>query len=176
MSATTVNDRDTKVTARKIRGSGRMKDGRKRSPFSMVVMFLLALLWSVPTIGLLVTSLRTRDAAATSGWWEAPWAGGWTTSNYGRVIEQADLGNAFLSGSSKEDQGEPSLLAFLPSNLFETDKVEESDSRFRIGDADHAMEIFGHGPQVGACSPFEKGRTRRNAPWYIASEFSRNWR
>lgn len=98
MSATTVNDRSTRVTAEKVRGSGRMKDGRKRSPFAMVTMFLLALLWSIPTIGLLVTSLRTRDAAATSGWWEAPWAGGWTTSNYGRVIEQADLGNAFLNG------------------------------------------------------------------------------
>ncbi|MFK5633493.1 MULTISPECIES: carbohydrate ABC transporter permease [unclassified Ornithinimicrobium] len=78
--------------------AGRLKDGRQRSPFSMVVMLLLAILWSLPTVGLLVTSLRTRDAAATSGWWEALWKGGWTTDNYGRVFEQADMGNAFING------------------------------------------------------------------------------
>src|SRR5690606_39120598 len=88
----------TTVTASRIRGSGRMKDRRQRSTFSMVVMGLLALLWTVPTIGLLVTSLRTRDAAATTGWWEALWAGGWTTENYSRVFEQANLSTAFLIG------------------------------------------------------------------------------
>lgn len=31
----------------------------------------LVLLWVIPTIGLLVTSLRDRDAIATSGWWTA---------------------------------------------------------------------------------------------------------
>jgi alpha-glucoside transport system permease protein len=88
----------TTVTASRIRGSGRLKDGRQRSPFSMVMMTLLSLLWLVPTVGLLVTSFRTRDAAATSGWWEALWVGGWTTQNYSDVFEQADMGNAFLNG------------------------------------------------------------------------------
>ncbi|WP_289019400.1 carbohydrate ABC transporter permease [uncultured Ornithinimicrobium sp.] len=78
--------------------AGRLKDGRQRSVVSMVTMFLLALLWTLPTLGLLVTSFRTRDAAATSGWWEALWKGGWTADNYARVFEQADLGNAFLNG------------------------------------------------------------------------------
>lgn len=78
--------------------AGRLKDGRQRSPVSMVVMLLLAILWTLPTLGLLVTSFRTRDAAATSGWWEALWKGGWTASNYRQVFEQADLGTAFLNG------------------------------------------------------------------------------
>ncbi len=98
MSDTTVSDRDTAVTPSKIRGSGRLKDGRRRSPFAMVVMAVLVLLWITPTLGLLVTSFRTRDAAATSGWWEALWTGGWTTRNYAAVIEQANLGSAFLNG------------------------------------------------------------------------------
>ena len=97
MSATTAEDRTT-VTPKKSGGAGRLKDGRQRSPFSMVVMLLLAILWSLPTVGLLITSFRTRDAAATSGWWEAFWKGGWTTGNYRQVFEQADLGNAFLNG------------------------------------------------------------------------------
>ncbi len=88
----------TTVTASRIRGSGRLKDGRRRSPFSMVVMLLLAILWTLPTLGLLVTSFRTREAAATSGWWSALWEGGWTASNYRQVFEQADLGGAFLNG------------------------------------------------------------------------------
>ncbi|MFB9731961.1 carbohydrate ABC transporter permease [Ornithinimicrobium kibberense] len=78
--------------------AGRLKDGRQRSVVSMVTMFLLAVLWTLPTLGLLITSFRTRDAAATSGWWAALWEGGWTTENYARVFEQADLGNAFLNG------------------------------------------------------------------------------
>src|SRR5690606_37307574 len=97
MSATTAEDR-TAVTPKKSRGAGRLKDGRQRSPFSMVIMLLLAVLWSLPTLGLLITSFRTRDAAETSGWWEAFWKGGWTTGNYRQVFEQADLGNAFLNG------------------------------------------------------------------------------
>lgn len=96
MSATTATPETT--ASPRPKGAGRLKDGRERSPFSMVVMLLLAILWTLPTVGLLVTSLRTRDAAATSGWWEALWKGGWTTENYSRVIEQADLGNAFLNG------------------------------------------------------------------------------
>lgn len=78
--------------------AGRLKDGRQRSPFSMVVMLLLAVLWTVPTLGLLITSLRKREVAATSGWWEALWTGGWTFDNYRQVFEQADMGNAFLNG------------------------------------------------------------------------------
>ena len=97
MSATTAVPAETAAPTRRY-GAGRLKDGRPRSPFSMVVMLLLAVLWTLPTIGLLVTSLRTREAAATSGWWEALWKGGWTTDNYSRVIDQADLGNAFLNG------------------------------------------------------------------------------
>lgn len=77
-----------------------MKDGRPRSLFSIVTMTLLALLWSVPTLGLLVTSFRTREDAAGSGWWTAlfnPFGTGWTTDNYRRVFENQDMGSAFLN-------------------------------------------------------------------------------
>src|SRR5699024_12226987 len=47
---------------------GTMKDGRKRSPLAMIAMPILALLWTVPTLGLLITSLRSREAAASTGW------------------------------------------------------------------------------------------------------------
>ena len=79
----------------------RMKDGRYRSPFSMVVMFVLAVLWFLPTLGRLITSLQTRDSALRGGWWEAiykPFERSWTFQNYVRVFEMQDMGNAFLNG------------------------------------------------------------------------------
>lgn len=73
-----------------------MADGRQRSRFSIVVMALLCLLWTIPTIGLLVTSFRTRDAAATHGWWEI-FSGGWTFDNYDNVFNGNDMGGAFVN-------------------------------------------------------------------------------
>ena len=77
-----------------------MKDGRPRSNFSIVVMVLLCLLWTLPTLGLLVTSFRSRDDVVTSGWWTAifnPFGTGWTFSNYRGVFEGTEMGNAFLN-------------------------------------------------------------------------------
>lgn len=52
-------------------------------------LILLALLWSVPTIGLLVSSFRTEDAVLSSGWWEVftqPGAAELTLNNYATVL------------------------------------------------------------------------------------------
>lgn len=77
--------------------TGRLKDGRQRSPFSMVTMLILAVIWSLPTLGLLINSFRPREVAEVTGWWQI-WRSGWTFENYTRVVEQADLGSAFLNG------------------------------------------------------------------------------
>ena len=77
-----------------------MKDGRPRSPFSIATMAVLALLWTIPTIGLLVTSFRTREDAATSGWWSAlfnPFGASWTTSNYQGAWTGSDLSSGFIN-------------------------------------------------------------------------------
>lgn len=71
-----------------------MKDGRRRSVFATIAMPLLAILWTIPTIGLLVTSFRSREAAASTGWWTSLWEGGWTLDNYAQV-----LGDPSISGS-----------------------------------------------------------------------------
>jgi alpha-glucoside transport system permease protein len=63
---------------------------RHRSPSGVVLgatAVLIALVWIVPTVGLLVTSLRTKEAASRSGWWTilndfAP-----TLSNYVQVLQ-----------------------------------------------------------------------------------------
>jgi alpha-glucoside transport system permease protein len=82
---------------------GAMKSRRTGgSILPKLLLAFLCLLWTIPTIGLLVTSLRTRDAANTSGWWQGinPFSeafGGWTLSNYDQVINGNDMGNAFLN-------------------------------------------------------------------------------
>jgi len=80
--------------------AGKLADGRPRSPFSMVVMTLLAVLWTIPTIGLFITSFRTRDAALTSGWWTTlvdPFGTGWTMENYRNVLDGREMGGGLLN-------------------------------------------------------------------------------
>jgi len=93
------------------KGSGLMADGRPRSTFSIVTMVLLCLLWTVPTIGLLVTSFRTREDAAATGWWNAllnPIESSWTFANYEGVFTgTADMGNGFLN----------SILVAIPATI-----------------------------------------------------------
>ena len=87
-----------------------MKDGRPRSPFSVTVMVLVVLLWTLPTIGLLVTSFRTRDDAQTSGWWSAlfnPFGADWTTSNYAGVWSGQDFATGFIN----------SLVVAIPATI-----------------------------------------------------------
>ncbi len=77
-----------------------MRDGRRRSWVAIVTMVVLCLLWTIPTIGLLVTSFRTRTDAASSGWWHAlfnPFGTSWTFGNYHKVFQDADLGAGFLN-------------------------------------------------------------------------------
>ncbi len=81
-------------------GRGLMSDGRPRSPVSIITMAFLVLLWTVPTLGLLVTSFRNRTDASESGWWTIlfnPGNAGWTTDNYRRVFEGTDLGIGFVN-------------------------------------------------------------------------------
>jgi alpha-glucoside transport system permease protein len=82
----------------KPRVAGVMRDGRKRSVVAIITMTVLAVLWTLPTVGLLITSLRNRDAAVSSGWWTALVNGGWTTENYSRIMESnADIGGSFIN-------------------------------------------------------------------------------
>jgi len=79
---------------------GIMRDGRPRSLAAIVTMIVLCLLWTVPTLGLLVTSFRSRDDITTSGWWTAvfnPFGTSWTLSNYDRMFDGTNMGSGFLN-------------------------------------------------------------------------------
>ncbi len=78
-----------------------------RLPLHAVVI-LLCLLWFVPSLGLLVSSLRPKAAILSSGWWTSlspPFS--FTLLNYEHVIAQAGMGRSFLN----------SLLITVPSTV-----------------------------------------------------------
>jgi len=81
--------------------SAAMADGRRKSWFSRVTLAVLCVLWTVPTLGLLVTSFRDRTDIETSGWWEAlanPFSTTWTLANYQGVLTgQTDMAGAFIN-------------------------------------------------------------------------------
>lgn len=52
-----------------------------------IAALLLVLLWTVPTLGLLVSSFRDRDQIAASGWWRAAFTA--TTSGFVRAGTEA---------------------------------------------------------------------------------------
>ncbi len=77
-----------------------------RAPIHIIVIGLVVL-WSVPTIALLISSFRDPTAIASSGWWNALTDWDFTLSNYERVLDQRGMGRAFMN----------SLLIAVPSTL-----------------------------------------------------------
>ncbi|CAN5882939.1 carbohydrate ABC transporter permease [soil metagenome] len=68
--------------------------------FARIVLVLVCVAWSVPTIGLLVTSFRPIDEINAGGWWSAilqPWNNTWGLQNYGEVLNDNDMGTAFVN-------------------------------------------------------------------------------
>ncbi|MGL5864601.1 MAG: carbohydrate ABC transporter permease [Dermatophilaceae bacterium] len=58
------------------------------SPWASVVAIVIAVLWTTPTLGLLVTSFRGQRDINTSGWWTAfSDPGGFTLDNYRQALE-----------------------------------------------------------------------------------------
>ena len=56
------------------------------SPWASFVVILLTFVWTIPTLGLLITSLRPAADAQNSGWWTFFTNPAVTWSNYSEVI------------------------------------------------------------------------------------------
>jgi alpha-glucoside transport system permease protein len=76
-----------------------------KSPVHLALIFIAAL-WLVPTVALLVTSVRPRSDTLSSGWWHV-FQSHLTLGNYGEVIHAGGMGHAFLN----------SLYITLPSTI-----------------------------------------------------------
>jgi alpha-glucoside transport system permease protein len=56
------------------------------SPIATALVVLLTVLWTIPTLGLLITSLRPKDLAQSTGWWTVFANPTLTLSNYSEVL------------------------------------------------------------------------------------------
>jgi alpha-glucoside transport system permease protein len=77
-----------------------VKSSRKTSKVSLLVLSVLAIIWLLPTIGLLITSVRERTEAQRTGWWDVilnPLSQKWEFSSYASVLSESDLGKSFIS-------------------------------------------------------------------------------
>jgi alpha-glucoside transport system permease protein len=73
-----------------------------------LVTVLIAVLWTMPTIGLLLSSFRPREAINSTGWWTFFGDPEVTLGNYQDVLVDGRLGSFFLN----------SLVITIPSVLF----------------------------------------------------------
>jgi alpha-glucoside transport system permease protein len=76
-----------------------------------ISLALLVFVWLFPTVGLLVSSFRTSDQIATSGWWKA------------MVASQSNL---TLRADAADKQVEKDGLYVIEGNLFDADKAGEA--------------------------------------------------
>ena len=88
--------------------AGTAAPGRRGGWFAWITLGVVCFLWLVPSIGLLITSFRTAEAALTTGWWTVilhPFQD-WTISNYTEVLNSGGR-NAFVN----------SLVVSLPATI-----------------------------------------------------------
>lgn len=64
---------------------------RLSSPFATGIVLLITVLWTIPTIGLLVTSLRPVWMSKKSGWWTVLADRTLTLDNYSQVLTGGDV-------------------------------------------------------------------------------------
>ena len=62
-------------------------------------LIALAVIWLLPTVGLLVTSFRPRGEIQSTGWWEGIFNPSWTVENYEFVIESRNMGQSFVNSA-----------------------------------------------------------------------------
>jgi alpha-glucoside transport system permease protein len=76
--------------------AGRIVEFISRSPVH-IALVAVAVLWLVPSVGLLITSFRPRPDIASSGWWETFSTLNFTIENYREVLSGADMGSSFFN-------------------------------------------------------------------------------
>jgi alpha-glucoside transport system permease protein len=92
-----VATRTKKATSSKQAGGGQ----GKANWLVKVVLIIICLLWIIPVIGLLITSLREPDAANSTGWWTVFTSPleltQLTLANYGEVATESNMFRAFIN-------------------------------------------------------------------------------
>ncbi len=90
---------------------GAASDVRRGGWFVRITVLAIVILWLIPTLGVLITSLRPEAHVDATGWWTVFAhvfdASQWTFENYRLALDQGGFGNAFLN----------SLAVSIPSTV-----------------------------------------------------------
>jgi alpha-glucoside transport system permease protein len=73
---------------------------KKSGGISFIFLTVLAAIWLIPTVGLLIPSMRERTEAQVTGWWDVilnPLSQRWELGSYASVLSESDLGRSFIS-------------------------------------------------------------------------------
>ena len=95
-------------------------------------MALLVFMWLFPTVGLFVSSFRTADQIATTGWWKAPFA-----------AEQ----NLQLRTGGPDAQLQEGDLFVIEGNLFDEDGRDRAEISV-FGVSSRAIDAFNPGDEA----------------------------
>ena len=79
------------------RRGNRLLQGLRRFPLHIIIVALV-LIWSTPTVGLLVSSFRPAHLVTTTGWWTAfipPW--NFSLELYEQALSAAGMGQSFIN-------------------------------------------------------------------------------
>jgi len=89
----------------------RRKDGTERASWLVrITVLLIVVMWTVPTLGLLINSFRTSTASSGTGWWTSlldPFSTDWTINNYISVLTSGGMFDAFIN----------SLIVTIPATV-----------------------------------------------------------
>lgn len=138
-------------------------------PLRMVThlcLFLLVLGWTIPTAGLLISSLRDKDQLIVSGWWTALSASqGAERGRTGAADDQVQRGGQYVIAGNFFEEGSPKSVASF--GIRQNDLTEFAAGATATLNDDTAFTLNADGSYEWVSSvPFDNARGKRF--FYIA--------
>jgi alpha-glucoside transport system permease protein len=91
------------------------EEKENKSVIVTIVLLVICIGWTLPTVGLLVTSFRHRDVVSTTGWWTVVKEPNLTTENYKQVLIGKDYTYVDAKGAKVTARTENLSRAILNS-------------------------------------------------------------
>lgn len=99
-----------------------------------ITLIILAVIWLVPSVGLLITSFRPLESISSSGWWTAFSPARFTVENYEYVLTAQGMGDSFVNSFIITLPGTilPVLIGALAAYAFTVTRFRGRDTIFLL--------------------------------------------